>query len=227
MGSDFDFSTYAGIVKDVTLEELRGARDASSIRGAMVRLVSLPEETLTENIDGRGREHIACRAGCGTCCMVNVSVLFPEAIAIVSHVQKEFSGEELIELKKRVDQLYAGSRWLDDEERLFLRRPCAFLNEANACAIHLVRPFLCRSVTSTDPDACLEAIALPALGEWKPVMMNLFQKSLLNATYEGLAEGLAEMGLDSRGVRLTEAVKALLDKPELAEAFGAGRRIEL
>jgi Fe-S-cluster containining protein len=159
--------------------------------------------------------------------MVNVSVLFPEAIAIVSHVQKEFSGEEFIELKKRVDQLYVGSRWLDDEERLFLRRPCAFLNEAKACAIYPVRPLLCRSVTSTDSEACLQAIALPTLGEWKPVLMNLFQKSLLNATYDGVGEGLAEMGLDSRGVRLTEAVKALLDKPELAEEFAAGNRIAL
>jgi hypothetical protein len=82
-------------------------------------------------------------------------------------------------------------------------------------------------MTSTDSDSCLQAIAMPALGEFKPVLMNFFQKSLMSATFEALGQALDESGLDSRGVRLTEAVKALLEEPELAEEFGAGRRIEL
>jgi hypothetical protein len=49
----------------------------------------------------------------------------------------------------------------------------------------------------------------------------------MNATFEALGQALDETGLDSRGVRLTEAVKALIEEPELAEEFGAGKRIAL
>ena len=82
-------------------------------------------------------------------------------------------------------------------------------------------------MTSTDPENCFQTVSLPALGEFKPVLMNLYQKSLMDATFEALGRALDEKGLDSRGVRLTEAVKALLEEPEVAEEFGAGRRIEL
>jgi Fe-S-cluster containining protein len=227
MQRHFDFSSYADKVRAVVVEELESARSEAAICGTTSRITSLAEETLAENIGFHGPEHIACRAGCGTCCVLNVSTLLPEAIAIAAYVQREFSEEEFTRLKERIDQLYADSRWLDEEERLFLRRPCAFLDEAKSCAIYPVRPLLCRSMTSTDSDSCLQAIAMPALGEFKPVLMNLFQKSLMNATFETLGQVLDEMGLDSRGVRLTEAVKALLEEPELAEEFGAGKRIAL
>lgn len=227
MDRNFDFSAYAGKVRGFAVEELSRGRSASAICRTMAGVVSLAEETLAGNLDPSDHERIACRAGCGTCCVVNVSVLLPEAVAIAAHVQREFSGEEFTRTKGRIEELYAGSRWLDDEERLFLRRPCAFLDDGGSCAIYPVRPLLCRSVTSTDPEDCLQAIALPALGESIPVLMNLFQKALMDATFEGFGSALEEAGLDSRGVRLTEAVRALLEKPELAEEFGEGRRIEL
>jgi len=227
MDREFDFIAYAKRIQGMAAEVFSGAPPAAAIGAAMGRLTARAEETLAEYLDGREGEHIACRAGCGICCVVNVSVLFPEAVAIVDCVQRSFSREDLAKLKTRIDELYLRSRWLDDEERLFLRRPCAFLNEANACAIYPVRPLLCRSVTSTDPESCLQAIAMPALGESKPVLMNIFQKSLMNATFEGLGQALEQLGLDSRGVRLTEAVKALLEEPELAAAFAAGYRMSL
>jgi Fe-S-cluster containining protein len=227
MGRDFDFVAYSKKIQGMVAGELAGALSAAAIGEAMGRLAALAEETLDECLDGREREHIACRAGCGICCVVNVSVLFPEAVAIVEHAQRCFSKEDLARLRKRIDELYLRSRWLDDEERLFLRRPCAFLNDSDACAIYPVRPLLCRSVTSTDPQSCLQAIAMPALEESKPVLMNLFQKSLMNATFEGLGQALEELGLDSRGMRLTEAVKRLLDEPELVAGFAAGGRMSL
>lgn len=225
MDRDFDFSAYAEQVRELTERELRGVRSAAAIGRARGRVVALAEETLAAH--SRDPEHIACRAGCGTCCCVNVSVLFPEALSIAAYVRGEFSGEAFSLLKERIDRLYTDSRWLDDEERVFLRRPCAFLTEEQACAIYPVRPLLCRSVTSTDPEVCLQAIALPALGEGRPVLMNLFQKSLMSTTYEAMGLGLEASGLDARGVRLTEAVKAFLEEPELAQEFCTGRRIAL
>jgi len=227
MHGDFDISAYADKIRDMVVDGLKKTRTAAAVSGAIARVACFAEETLADNLANREAQHIACRAGCGTCCVVNVSILFPEAIAIAAYVRREFSGEEFAGAKERTDKLYAGSRWLDEEERLFLRHPCAFLDEAGACAIYPVRPFLCRSVTSTDPESCLQAVALPALGESRPVLMNLFQKSLMSSTFEAMGRGLDEMGLDSRGVRLTEAVKILLDRPELAEEFMAGRRIDL
>jgi Fe-S-cluster containining protein len=188
-------------------------------------VVEKAENDLAARLDRGEQSHIACAAGCGVCCMVNVAVLFPEAVAIVGHLRENRDPEDLERLSGRIESLYRKIQWLDDEERIFLRRPCAFLDDSGCCSVYSVRPLLCRSVTSTDPDRCRQAIAMQALGECVPVLMNLLQKAIMEAAYRGLGQALEEAGLDARGVKLTVAMKHLLDHPERVSEYMAGMAV--
>lgn len=222
----FDMHGFTREVDALAAKELSSVSGAAGLGGLVAAVVDMAEEALAHHLDAAEAAHIACRAGCGSCCVVNVSVLFPEAVAIVDYLQRCPPTSARARQEERLDALFRDSRWLDDEERLFLRRPCAFLDTAGACTIYPVRPLLCRAVTSTDPEACRQAIAFAALGETRPVQMNLFQKSLMEAAYAGLGRALETAGLDGRGLRLTVAVKQLLDDPGLAAGFAAGGRLK-
>lgn len=227
MEDAFDFAAYAERVRRMVAAGL--AEECSPVGLAKIagRVAAQAEETLARGQDDGEGAHIACRAGCGSCCMVNVAVLFPEAIAIAGYLRDHLRPAQLAALRKSLDDLYRDCRWLDDEERIALRRSCALLDGQAACAVHPVRPLLCRSVTSTDAEACREALFLMPLGESRPVLMNLFQRELMDASYAAAAAGLEATGLDARGVPLTTALKRLFDDPSLAERFAAGERLAL
>ena len=221
MSCDFDFDRYAASIRELAAPYLAEARGAAELAALMAALTRRAEEDLALGLPREGGEHIACAAGCGSCCVVNVAVLLPEAVAIANFLWER--GEPALgEVAGRLAELHQQVCWLDDDERILLRRPCAFLDAGGSCSIYPVRPLLCRSVTSTDPLRCREAIALEALGEAPPVLMNLFQKGIMNAAYRGLAEALVSRGLDGRGVKLTVAVHRLLTEPQCLPRFLAG-----
>lgn len=225
MGEVFDADRYASEIRDRVLAELREDADPVALCSAVRRVVDKTEGDLAEHLDGGEKSHIACAAGCGVCCMVNVAVLFPEAVAIVEYLRQALEPQSLACLVGRIGSLYRKIQWLDDEERIFLRRPCAFLDDAGCCSIYPVRPLLCRSVTSTDPKRCRQAIAMQPLGESEPILMNLFQKALMEAAYRGMGLALEEAGMDSHGVKLTVAVKHLLEEPGRAAEYLAGAAV--
>ncbi len=93
--------------------------------------------------------------------------------------------------------------------------------------IHVVRPLLCRSITSANAEKCHEAIALAALDGAPTVEMNLFYKNLAEVVYRAVAETLEELGLDHRPRRLTSAVLGLLSEPEILSYYLSGKPIPL
>ncbi len=204
------------------VERLTIARGADEVAAAVQQLQRRCEDFLARQLaDGSGR-HIACGPGCGTCCAVNVAVLLPEAIAITRHLRDNFSPQARDELATRFDDLRRSVRWLDDDERIFLRRSCAFLDADGSCLIWPVRPLLCRSITSTDAEACREALAAPIFGEERPILMNLVQKELFEEAFHALGEALERLGWDRRSFKLTCAVPPLLRQPRLLEEFLRG-----
>jgi Fe-S-cluster containining protein len=155
-------------------------------------------------------EKIACYAGCGHCCIVNVAVLAPETDAILDYLSRRSTRNELRLLALRAEDLYHQIHGLDDEERLLARRACLFLDESGCCRIYPVRPLLCRALTSTDEKRCQDAIALVALGEESPILANMFQQELLNRAFIGLGTALEQAGLDGRSQPLTAAIRSRL-----------------
>lgn len=156
---------------------------------------------------------VACKAGCGSCCELNVAVLEPEAELIVHHLHKNWGPAELKELADKASILAQRVSGLDDEERLFLREKCLFLDSDGCCSIHPVRPLLCRSVTSTDSERCRDAIAMVALGETVQVLTHLEQQELYEKAFSGLADAMQQHDLPIRSGNLCETVARLLNNP--------------
>jgi Fe-S-cluster containining protein len=225
MVETFDTESYARDIRNGVLAELKKESGSRALSSAVHRVVQKAERDLADRLCDRERSHIACAAGCGVCCMVNVAVLFPEAVVIVEHLRENLAEKDLACLTAKVETLYRKIIWLDDEERVFLRRPCAFLDEGGCCSIYPVRPLLCRSVTSTDPERCRQAIASHALGDSEPILMNLLQKAIMEAAYQGMGLALEEAGMDGRGMKLTVAVKHLLHHPQRVSAYLSGAEV--
>ena len=222
MQESFDFSDYALQVRKVSKALMSSGCGSAEISGRMHLLAVATERDLTRFGDSAERSLVACGPGCGACCVLNVAVLFPEAIAITWFLRRRLSDEQLDSLRARLQDLLTRTRWLDDEERLFVRVPCAFLNAQGSCMIHSVRPLLCRSITSTDPETCQDAVAMAPLDGAPCVEMNLFQKQFIDTVYTELAGALEDLGLDHRPRRLSAAVLALLAEPGMVENFLSG-----
>lgn len=221
----FDFSVYAEKIADYIRSELWTSKDRAGVAGHMHLLTTAVERDLLQFGDSEELAHVACAPGCDSCCVVNVAVLIPEAITIFHYLLHHYPANHCDAISARLDELSRRTRWLDDEERLLTREPCAFLDSDGLCAIHKVRPLLCRSVSSLDSETCRHAVAAVALGEPPSIAMNLFQKTLFDAAFRGLSLGLAELGLDDRSWRLTDAVCSLLKNADMVERFLAGESI--
>jgi hypothetical protein len=195
--------------------------------GAVVRMVHRinvrVEVLIRDSMAGADRSGVACGPGCPYCCVLTVSVLFPEAMAIEDHLRRTGRTDMLPALKDFVARI----RWMEDGERAWREIYCPFLNELKACSIHAVRPLLCRSITSTDSAACRAALKQPEASEAPLVMMNMVQKRLAESAFLQLAKSLQEAGRDSRSVELVRGVSAFLEQPNLELDFVQGGQVEI
>lgn len=225
MTEPFAMEDFARETEALAIAGLRRAAGAAAVAEAMAEVVAAAEGALAFNASPQLRERIACARGCGTCCVVNVAVLYPEAVAIAEYLRRTRSASELETLTERLEELYRHVVWLDDDERVMLRRPCVFLDGEGSCSVYPVRPLLCRSMTSTSSEGCRQAIALQAFGENTPILVNLFQKDLMDEAFKATGRALSALGLDGRGVKLTVAMRQLLSEAGAAEAYLAGAAV--
>lgn len=170
------------------------------------------------------RTQIDCGPGCSGCCVVNVSTLLPEGFAIARFLTQQ--GEQTVsQAAERLEDLWRQVRGLDDDDRLFVQRSCAFLDDNGSCSIYPVRPLLCRSVTSTSAESCREALSGKLLGEEKAVLMHQFQQTLYEGLFSGVAAGVEKGGQDGRSYTLAGLVRYLLRHPEFEGEWLKGRRL--
>ncbi len=213
---NFDFISYHKQIRNMVKPYLVDSEGNGNVGAAMELLIDRVEYDLEQCLTNEDRRRVACQAGCGSCCRVNVAVLRPEAVNIARYLQKTRSTRELRELRQQMKALCVAISGLDDDERIAVRKNCVFLDDAGSCSIYPVRPLLCRSITSTSAADCREALAMQVFGESKPVLMNLMQKNLMNVAFQGLASAMEDNGLDAHGQELTAAVLAVLVEKEAA-----------
>lgn len=189
-------------------EEGLACADALGAASTAAAVQRFAEEQLAAA--GFDLERIACGPGCGTCCAINVAVLPAETELIVDYLEETKTPSELDELREKAAALAVRVGGLSDEDRLFLRASCLFLDAESNCSIHPVRPLLCRSVTSTDPQRCHDALTMVVLGETIPIIAHLQQQELFQQAFLGLSRALERHNLPARSQTLTEAISSLL-----------------
>ena len=203
----FDFKLWKSQVR----ERFSSAESIDALLQAHEQLLAETEELINQDEDG-DRSLIACHAGCQDCCIVNVSVTFIEALAILRFI-RQWGDDQHAEIVSKLDSLWRVVRGLEDDERIMVRKKCAFLDATGCCTIYPVRPLFCRGVTSVDAAACRAAIAEQAFGTTAEVMMHQFQLDLYGDAFSAVSEGLERAGLDGRGFQLCGIIRFLLNHP--------------
>ncbi len=207
--ADFDFGSFTRQLEDEAADIL--GRDSSpEKRIAAVQMVRQRAEEALASEPETCLSEVACGPGCGHCCVVNVSVLLPETESVIADLRERLDSGELADLARRVEDLYRRIAGLADDERPLLYAPCVFLDAQKSCSIHSVRPLMCRSITSTDPQRCREAISLQAFGEPPSILSNLFQSALFEHSFIALARALGRTGHRSTSSTLTASLRQLL-----------------
>jgi Fe-S-cluster containining protein len=204
----FDLGQFSNQLQQTARALLHAAAPDQQL-GEVARAVhEMAEIALVKHLEAP--EKIACHAGCGHCCIVNVAVLAPEIDAIIAYLSRRMPRHQLRRLALRAEELFHQVHGLDDVERLITRRACLLLDGSGCCSIYPVRPLLCRALTSTDAKRCQEAIALAALGEETPILANIFQQELFNRAFVSLGTVLEQAGLNGKSRPLTGALRGRL-----------------
>lgn len=219
----FDFSEYCREIANMATEGLTGAAGAGDIGSITGQVTGRAEEVLASRMSLNDRKLIACGPGCAACCTINVTVLLPEAIAIACYVTA--IGNGLPHLKQRIAETASKVRWMDDGERIGAGIPCPFLDQRGWCIIHPVRPLTCRALSSTDPMQCRRALASHGSCEEEMIVVNIFQRFLMEETFRALSTALERAGLDISSRELCRSVTRCIQDPQLADAFLGGARI--
>lgn len=213
-----DFESVVATVLKTFSEALTEGNGGSDLADALAGVAAAVEAPLT------GRP-AACGPGCPYCCVVNVSVLLPEAAVIADWLRhrSRHSTEGQAELLQRLAAQAVRVRWMADDERIHRQQHCAFLDGDGACSIHPVRPLVCRAVTSLDRQACQIAMNPAELDADGLVPMDCYRKQLFDAAFCGVAKALERHGLTSRSIELTTGVVAFLREPGLTGLLLGGK----
>ena len=91
MSEPFDFSSYAEQVRKVSKSLMGSGCSLAEMSGRMHLLAVAMERDLVRFGGSPEVSLVACGPGCGACCVLNVSVLFPEAVAITWFPKRRFS----------------------------------------------------------------------------------------------------------------------------------------
>lgn len=168
-------------------------------------------------------ERRACRAGCSSCCYLQVAITVPEALWIADQLRCTLSQGELEAVRARILGANARVSHLTLEQRAAARVPCALLDAGGACGIYEFRPLGCRGFTSFDRRLCDEALAADEPGHSGPMDRVAWAASA--AIAEGLARGLAAADVDGAHYELHSAVGRALDQPDAGERWMRGEDV--
>lgn len=145
---------------------------------------------------------IACGPDCPYCCHVRLTASPPEILLVLEHILTTWDADTRAALKRKVKNIDARTRGLDDEGRAKLRLPCPLLKDGS-CAVHAVRPLSCRGLASVSLSACKAAYA-SRMAEGVPMFEPQYVAA--NAVGYGLYAGLADRGYGVENIELVAAL---------------------
>lgn len=172
-----------------------------------------------------GVRPMACRRGCPHCCVLNVSVLLPEAMVIAERIALHSAEPGQEELLTRLASHCTWARWMDDEERIIRRAVCPLLDEGGSCSVHPVRPLACRGVASLDGESCRSAFDPIISDQDRCVPADLQRRMVYDSSFAAMGSALRLHGLDDRSIELGTGILAFVRYPGLKALFLAGGRL--
>jgi len=168
---------------------------------------------------------IACKAGCPWCCHIRLTASPPEVLAVLDHIRKTFSEDQVTALKRKVANVDGYTRGLDGEARARLRLPCPLLKDGS-CSVHPARPLSCRAVVSVDVAACRRAFDSRMR---EPVPQHEWQRQVANGVGYGLLAGLADAGfpLGEMDIEMNAALALGMDDKGIGKRWLKGEPVFL
>ena len=158
-----------------------------------------------------GTKKAACGKGCGWCCHQRVGATAVEVLHIAETLRQRPDAKSLI---ARIDAWPQG-------------RACALLVEG-ACSIYDIRPLKCRGLYQVDARWCMTTYAkmdLPLFGPSPSHEFQLPPKDVFDGAVFGLALPFHLAGRDCPGVDFMPALKAVIHRPDAAQAWWRGETV--
>jgi len=218
VNSALNVERFGSELTSALLATLAGALDAGSLARAVAECAAAADAVCHER-------PIACSSGCPHCCVLNVTVLLPEAMIIADWLRERLPQAELDAVRGRISDHCRRVRWMEDDERITKQIFCPLLDTVGNCTIHPVRPLVCRAVASLDRTSCLEAFDPIVTDEQRLVSADLLRQAVFDEAFMALARSISHCGLDDRGIELGNGVLAFLEHPELRERLLSGERL--
>lgn len=199
----------------LAVDLLATVHDTSGFAATMSAYTDLAEQLA-------GHKPVACKVGCSHCCVLNVAVLLPEAVAIAGWLSMHCAGAGYDAQLKHLQAYALRVRWMEDSERIHRQTTCPFLNRQGGCSIYPVRPLVCRGVTSLDKAACLAALDPSQFDASHAVPMDTMRRQVMDAAFSALARAMQQQPMMSRSIELCNGVAAFLANPGLASVLASG-----
>lgn len=202
---------------------LSDARGNGNVEAGLMQALALCADRAETHCAGR---EMACTRGCRHCCVLNVSVLLPEAMRITETIRTEWPAPAWSALQKRLESHSNRERWMDDEERVMRSAFCPLLDTRGACSIHPVRPLACRGVASLDSSCCRRAFD-PIIDDEcvRSVPADLMRREAYDQAFMALGRTLANHGLDDRSIELGVGILMFAQNPGLKTLYVSGERL--
>lgn len=202
---------------------LSAALAKGNVEAGLAQALALCAERAETGCAGR---EMACGRGCRHCCVLNVSVLLPEAMQIADTIRSQWSGAAWSTLQKRLELHRNRERWMLDEERVMRGAFCPLLDTDGACSIHPVRPLACRGVASLDSSCCRSAFN-PIVDDDcdRTVPADLVRRAAYDQAFMSLGSALANHGLDDRSIELGTGILLFAQNTGFKALYISGGRL--
>ncbi len=213
----YEIDRFGSELKAQLSESLAAGDDASGLTRAVTECAAAAEAFC-------GERPLACGPGCPHCCVLSVAILLPEGLRIAAWLRQQPPASQS-RMRARLAAHSCFARWMDDEERIFQKAACPLLDAAGSCAIHPVRPLVCRGAASFDRNSCRQAFRPMRLEQECGVAVDFLRQSIFDAAFISLAEALEQHGLDARSIELGTGILAFLDRPDCRQRLLSGGRL--
>ena len=174
-------------------------------------------------VDNCKREDIPvdCKAGCSWCCFQPVFALTHELLVINEYMHKNFTPDEIDEVRRKTYAKYEKTEGLDYDETIKITHACPFLMN-NKCSIYPVRPLACRIYLSRSEKACIDKYHNPVKRERDMPLFGFIMDAGKNLNY-GFVFGLEKKSLFSKEAPLEWIMKAIFENPDAFQEWLGGK----